>query len=71
MAFIKFGIGRATSDADHEIRDGHITREEGVTLVRRYDGEFPMRCFKDFLEYTLMSEEHFRGVVDSFRLPHI
>ena len=37
LAFIKFGIGRATSDAAHEIRDGHITREEGVAIpdVRR------------------------------------
>ena len=34
MAYIKFGIGRTTSDAAHEIRDGHITREEGVNLLR-------------------------------------
>ena len=39
--FIKFGIGRATSDAAHEVRDGKITREEAVYLVNKYDGEFP------------------------------
>ena len=38
--FIKFGIGRATSDAAHEVRDGKITREEAVYLVNKYDGEF-------------------------------
>ena len=41
MAFIKFGIGRTTSDAAHEVRDGHITREEAGALVKRFDGEFP------------------------------
>lgn len=71
MAFIKFGIGRATSDAAHEIRDGHITREEGVALTRKYDGEFPKKHFREFLEYTDLSEGHFWEIVDSFRLPHI
>ncbi|NGZ28398.1 MAG: N-acetyl sugar amidotransferase, partial [Magnetococcales bacterium] len=36
---IKFGIGRATYDASQEVRSGEITREEGVALVRKYDGE--------------------------------
>ncbi|MBI2444533.1 MAG: N-acetyl sugar amidotransferase [Candidatus Magasanikbacteria bacterium] len=71
LAFIKFGIGRATSDAAHEIRDGHITREEGVALVRRYDGEFPKKYFREFLEYLGITEEHFYQVIDSYRSPHL
>jgi hypothetical protein len=67
LAFIKFGIGRATSDAAHEIRDGHITREEGVALVRRYDGEFPAKHFPEFLDYLEIDEEHFWQVVDFYR----
>jgi N-acetyl sugar amidotransferase len=71
MGFIKFGIGRTTQDASHEIRDGHITREEGVALVRRYDGEFPSKYFADFLEYLDIDEAHFNQVVDSWRRPNI
>lgn len=71
LAFIKFGIGRATSDAAHEIRDGHITREEGVALVRRFDGEFPKKHFRWFLEYLGITEEHFWKTVDSYRPPHL
>jgi N-acetyl sugar amidotransferase len=71
LMFLKFGIGRATSDAGHEIRDGHITREEGVALVHRYDGEFPKRYFREFLEYINISEEYFWQVADSWRQPHI
>ncbi len=71
LAFIKFGIGRATSDAAHEIRDGHITREEGVALVRRYDGEFPKKYFNEFIQYLGITEEEFHKVIDSFRPPHL
>jgi N-acetyl sugar amidotransferase len=71
LGFIKFGIGRATSDSAHEIRDGKITREEGVALVRRYDGEFPKKYFQEFLEYCDIDEKEFREVVDSWRSPHI
>lgn len=73
LAYIKFGIARATSDAAHEIRDGHLTREEGVALVRRYDGEFPLKYFKDFLEYLNITEKEFWEVIDYYRSlsPHV
>lgn len=71
LSYIKFGIGRATSDAAHEVRDEHITRDEAVALVRRYDGEFPKKHFREFLEYCGISEKHFWSVVDSFRPPHL
>ncbi len=71
MAYIKFGIGRATSDSAHEIRDGKITREEGIALVRRFDGEFPRRYFQVFLDYTGLTEEEFYRIVDSWRGEHI
>lgn len=71
LAFIKFGIGRATSDAAHEVRDNHITREEAIALVKRFDGEFLKRWFREFLEYLDINEEHFWRVIDKFRQPHI
>ena len=49
--FVKFGIGRATYDAAQEIRSGDITRDEGVALVRRYDGEFPERFAEEIFRY--------------------
>ncbi len=71
LSYIKFGIGRATADSAHEIRDGDLTREEGVKLVRQYDGEFPKRYFKDFLDYCNITEEYFWEVIDSWRSPHL
>ena len=69
--FIKFGIGRATYDASQEIRNGHITREEGVALVNRFDGEFPDRYFDDVMQYIGMEPEHFHELADKFRSPHL
>ena len=52
--YIKFGIGRATYDASQEIRNKHITREEGEALVNRFDGEFPDRYFSETMEYLVL-----------------
>lgn len=71
LSFIKFGIGRTTSDTAHEIRDGHLTRDEGVRLVKRFDGEFPQRHFQTFLDYCNITEDYFWQVIDSWRFPHI
>jgi N-acetyl sugar amidotransferase len=71
MRYIKFGLGRCLEEAAHEVRDGHITREEGVALMRKYEGEFPEKYFKDFLDYLDISEDHFWEVVNNWRTPHL
>ena len=68
---IKFGIGRATYDASQEIRSGHITREEGVALVRKYDQEFPVRYFREFLDYIGMDKAEFHETAERFKSPHL
>jgi N-acetyl sugar amidotransferase len=62
--FIKFGIGRATYDAAQEIRAKDITREEGVALVRRFDGEFPERFAEEIFRYLSIEE---RELPEAFR----
>lgn len=69
--FIKFGIGRATYDAAQEIRNGKITREEGVALVKRYDAEFPQKYFNEILEYMGITEERFWECINKGRSPHL
>lgn len=72
MSLMKFGMGRASRDAQTDIRRHHITREEGVALTRRYDTEFPQRHFQWFLEYTGLTEEVFWKVCDAYRaLSHV
>jgi len=68
---IKFGIGRATYDAAQEIRNGKITREEGVSLVKKFDSEFPKKYFKEFLAYIDITEDLFYETLNKFRSPHL
>ena len=70
-SYVKFGLGRASSDASQEIRNRHLTREEGVALVHRFDGEFPERYFREVMEYVGLKPERFLELCDEFRSPHL
>lgn len=75
--YIKFGIGRATYDASQEIRSGDIDREEGVALVRRFDGEWPARFENELMRYLSvpglpeMTKGRFLDLAESFKSPHL
>ncbi len=57
--YIKFGIGRATYDASQEIRNEEITRDEGVALVQKFDGEFPERFAEEIFRYLSITEREY------------
>jgi hypothetical protein len=56
---VKFGLGRASYDAAQEIRSGDIDRDEGVALVKRFDGEFPERFAEEIFRYLSIGEKEF------------
>ena len=60
-------MGRGSRDAQTDIRRGHITREEGVALVEKYDGEIPKRDLAFFLDYIDIDEDFFWEVIDQYR----
>ena len=67
--FTKFGMGRTTEDASHQIRSGDITREEGVALVKRYDGEFPARFSKELFRYMSIDPKEYPVASEMFEQP--
>lgn len=71
FGLLKFGVGRATSDAAHEIREGLINRSEAVELVRQFELEFPSRNFDYFLEYSGLTPLQFEALADKFRSDHL
>ena len=62
----KFGFHRASKSASPDIREGKLTRERAVELVRMYDGEFPWYIFDKVLEYLQMTEGEFWDVIKRF-----
>ena len=71
MMHVKFGFGRATRMASRMIQNGHLTREQGLELVRRYDGEYPESYLPDVLEYLQMTRKELDDVVDLHRNPEL
>jgi hypothetical protein len=40
-------------------------------LIRRFDGEFPERYFREVLDYIGMKPDDFVRLCDEFRSPHL
>jgi len=70
MKFIKFGYGRASDHACKDIRAGHMTRDKGIEMVKKYDSVKP-RDLRRWLEYVGMTEQEFDKIADSFRDPKV
>ena len=71
MMWIKFGFGRATRMASRLIQNGHLTREQGLELVRTYDGEFPETYLGSVLEYLDLTRDELIEIIDKHRNPEI
>lgn len=70
-SYIKFGLGRTSYEASQEIRNKHLTRDEGIALLRRFEGEFPEKFFHENMDYIGMNPERFLELCDEFRSPHL
>ncbi len=69
--FIKFGVGRTTYDVSQELRNDHLTIEEGKKLIKKYDGEFPDRYFNEIMKYLNINPNYFHKLCNKFRSPHL
>ena len=66
LKFTKYGFGRATDHACLDIKNRRISREEGLSLVKKYDGKYPHYAVKSFTEYTGMPKREVDRVIDKF-----
>ena len=64
--FIKSGLGRTAFDASQDIWNNEISRKEGLSLLLKYDGEYPERFEKEVFKYLTMDMESIKGL-DYFR----
>lgn len=69
LKFVKYGFGRATDHACIDIRNNRLTREEGLNLVKQYDGKYPHLSINEFIKYSGMSKEEIDAIIDSFTNP--
>lgn len=66
MKYVKFGYGRATDHACRDIRNGVLTRDEAIKLVRQYDHVVPGDLPR-WLDYVGMDRTEFEAIANRFR----
>lgn len=66
LMYLKFGFGRANQDACIEIRRGAMDRDQGLNLVRLYDGHYPIEYLDLYLDYYRMNNDDFQLVLDRY-----
>ncbi len=69
LKYIKFGFGFCMDHACYDIRDGHITRNEAMNLVKNYDGKCSEEYIKKFCDYIEITIDKFWDTANSFRGP--
>lgn len=69
LKYIKFGFGECMDHACYDLRDGRITRNEAIELVRKYDGKCDERYIVKFCEHIGITLEEFWRVANQFRGP--
>jgi|SRR3989344_2126474 len=67
MKYLKFGFGKVTDEVCELIRADKMTREEGIELVRKYEGKCARKYIIQFCKYLEITEEQFWKVAESFR----
>ena len=58
------------NDSCQEVRHGHITKDEGKSLIKKFDGEYPQKYEEEFLNYISM-KRRFLDLCDKFRPKHL
>jgi len=66
LKYVKYGFGRATDHACIDIRNNRLTREEGLKLVKEYDGKYPHFGIEEFVKYSGMTKNEVDAILDSF-----
>lgn len=67
LKFIKRGLGRTAHLATIDIRDGRMTREEGMRLLKEYDGKRP-ESLDVLLKFLGISEDEFMKIALSHQV---
>ncbi|OGG69227.1 LPS biosynthesis protein [Candidatus Kaiserbacteria bacterium RIFCSPHIGHO2_12_FULL_53_13] len=68
--YLKRGYGRCTEQASVDVRNGLLTRDEGLELIRKHDPERP-EALGHYLKITGSTEEAFYAAMEKLRVPQM
>lgn len=66
LKYAKYGHGMNSDYVSRFIRYGLMSREEGITLVKKYDNKIDQRCVDDFCDFVEIKHREFYRILDTF-----
>lgn len=67
LKYLKLGFGRVTDQVCEAINAGMMTREEGLELVKKFDGKCDRSFILRFCNYLVITEDEFWKIAEIFR----
>lgn len=67
LKYLKLGFGRVTDQVCEAINAKLMSREDGIKLVKEYDGKCDASFIKRFCQYLEMTEETFWQIAERYR----
>lgn len=71
IKWYKFGFTRLFDNLALEIRNGRITREEAIEIIRQRGDETPQEDIDRFCQFIEIEQERFLEIVERFRNPKV
>jgi hypothetical protein len=59
IKYYKFGFGRVSDYVNEDIRNGRISRNDGISLVERYDNSCSDEYILNFCNYIGINKDQF------------
>lgn len=67
VKWFKFGMTRLFDNVSVEIRNGRMTREEGIKLIKETPVNIPHQEIKYLCDFLKITESHFWEILETFR----
>lgn len=67
LKWYKFGMTRTFDNLSIEIRNGRMTRQQAIKILKERGSERPQQDIEKFCTFTGISEEEFNHIIEKFR----
>ena len=64
IKYLKYGFGKASEYVNEDIRNKRITRDQGIDIIKKYDGKCSSKYIDSFCNYIDISVDEFWWQVD-------
>ena len=66
IKYYKYGFGRASDYVNFEIRNGNMTRKQGIKILQKFDGKCSEKLIKNFCKYIDISDHEFWNQISKY-----